>query len=151
MNWTSFSSFSCCESPHVLTSKPRGGGVPDHRASPRSSDIICEATRIRFSCEFLPLHEPRRELVVGNASMSLRFVTCEKGGEDRLNEWGIAAHHCRGPKVTGSVRANVTAKGDDDDPAPRCEASYVVTGKARRRERVVGQQQPRQAEDEGLV
>jgi hypothetical protein len=32
---------------------------------------------------------------------------------------------------------NVTAKGDDDGPAPRCDAPYAVTGKARLRERVV--------------
>ena len=35
------------------------------------------------------------------------------------------------------MRVNVTAKGDDDGPAPRCEAPYAVTGKARLRERVV--------------
>ena len=58
--------------------------------------------------------------------------------------------------ATGIVRVNVTAKGDDagagddDGLAPRCEAPYVVTEKARLRERVVGPQQPRRAEDEGL-
>ena len=35
------------------------------------------------------------------------------------------------------MRVNVTAKGDDDGPAPRCEAPYAVTGKTRLRERVV--------------
>ena len=35
------------------------------------------------------------------------------------------------------MRTIVTAKGDDDGPAPRCEAPDAVTGKARLRERVV--------------
>ena len=39
--------------------------------------------------------------------------------------------------ATGILRVNVTAKKDYDGPAPRYEAPYAVTGKARFRERVV--------------
>ena len=55
----------------VLTSRPRGAArYPNHRASTKSADIVAVATRIRFSCEFLPLRELNYiiELVFGNAS-----------------------------------------------------------------------------------